>query len=194
MIQKFVRKIKRKLGIQEIYPSETSKVRHLVIGYCQGSGCDIGFGGDRIKKENCAGIDYANPYAHTGRDKVDIACDVMNERIPVEDSSFDYVYTSHLIEDFKDTGAALKEFIRILKPGGNLILVFPDQKMYEAYCLRTGQTLNTHHVHKEMGLEFMLEKLGALDDISYDLLFESNCEIDYNVVMVIRIKNKQQRN
>jgi len=187
MIQKLFRKIKRKLGIREIYPSETSKVRHMVIGYCNGYGCDIGFGGDKIKKTDCAGIDYAQPYAYTGKDPVDIACDVMHEPIPVANDTFDYVYTSHLIEDFEDTRAALAEFIRVLKPGGNLILVFPDQPAYEKYCARTGQTLNTHHVHKDMGLQFMLDKLAGLQGISCERLFESNCDVDYNVVMVMKI-------
>jgi ubiquinone/menaquinone biosynthesis C-methylase UbiE len=187
MITKFIRKVKRKLGIREIYPSETSKVRHMVIQYCQGHGCDIGFGGDKIKKEDCVGIDYAQPYAYTGKDKVDIACDVMNEKIPVADSTFDYVYTSHLIEDFIDTTSALKEFIRILKSGGSLILVFPDQQIYAAHCQRTGQPLNTHHIHQEMGLNFMLARLNEIPYIKYDTLFTSNCDIDYNVVMVLKI-------
>jgi ubiquinone/menaquinone biosynthesis C-methylase UbiE len=187
MMLKLIRKIKRKLGIKEIYPSETSKVRHLVIDFCQGQGCDIGFGGDKIKKENCTGIDYAQPYAYTGKDKVDIACDVMNEKIPVADNTFDYVYTSHLIEDFTDTRQALEDFIRILKPGGTLILVFPDQQKYEAHCRRTGQTLNTHHIHQDMGLAFMHARLKEIPYIKYDNLFSSDCEIDYNVVMVLKI-------
>ena len=186
-IKKLMRKIRRKLGIKEQYPSETSKVRHLVIGYCQGYGCDIGFGGDKIKKTECAGIDYAQPYAYTGKDKVDIPCDVMNEPIPVLDNTFDYVYTSHLIEDFTDTRAALVEFVRILKSGGNLILVFPDQRKYVEYCLKTGQTLNTHHVHEQMGLTFMHRCLQQLPAISYTTIFESDCQIDYNVVMVLTV-------
>jgi predicted SAM-dependent methyltransferase len=186
-IAKLVRKIKRKLGIRKKYPSETSKVRHLVIAYCQGHGCDIGFGGDKIKKEDCHGIDYAQPYTSTGSDAVDIAVDVINEPIPVADNTYDYVYTSHLIEDFEDTGAGLREFIRILKPGGNLILVFPDQRKYEEHCLRTGQPLNMHHVHKDMGLAFMHRELNAISGISYSSLFESNCEIDYNVVMILSV-------
>ncbi|WP_207494256.1 methyltransferase domain-containing protein [Aridibaculum aurantiacum] len=188
MLEKFLRKVKRKLGIKEIYPSETSKVRHLVINYCQGHGCDIGFGGDKVKKENCLGIDYAQPYAYTGKDKVDIACDVMKEKIPVQDDTFDYVYSSHLIEDFVDTTAALKEFIRILKSEGNLILVFPDQVKYEAHCLKTGQPLNTHHIHADMGLQFMLKKLKEVPNINYELISESNCQIEYNVIMVLKIQ------
>jgi len=187
MIEKFVRKVKRKLGIKETTVSETSKVRHLVLAYCQGYGCDIGFGGDKIKKEDCAGIDYAAPYTSTGKDKVDIACDVINEKIPVADNTFDYVYTSHLIEDIPDTKKGLQEFIRVLKPGGNLILVFPDQPKYEAHCRRTGQPLNMYHVHKDMGRQFMYDRLRELPFITYETVFESNCVIDYNVVMALKI-------
>jgi predicted SAM-dependent methyltransferase len=189
-IKKLIRKIKRKLGISERYPSETSKIRHLVLGYCEGYGCDIGFGGDKIKKTDCVGIDYAQPYTNTGKDPVDIACDVMNERIPVADDTFDYVYTSHLIEDFVDTQAGLKEFIRVLKPGGRLILVFPDQRKYEEYCRRTGQPLNMHHVHKDMGLAFMLDKMCEIGGLEYELLYQNNCGIDYNVILILRIKRK----
>jgi ubiquinone/menaquinone biosynthesis C-methylase UbiE len=111
----------------------------------------------------------------------------MNEKIPVADNTYDYVYTSHLIEDFTDTKQALEEFIRILKPGGNLILVFPDQKIYEAYCQKTGQPLNMHHVHKDMGLNFMHNRLNEIPRIKYEDVFISNCDIDYNVVMVLKI-------
>lgn len=185
---RFIRKIKRKLGIKEIYPSETSKVRHLVLPFLTGTGCDIGFGGDKIKKADCAGIDFATPYAHTGKDKVDIACDVMNEPIPVEDNTYDYVYSSHLIEDFRDTKAALREFIRILRDRGVLALVFPDQPTYEEHCRRTGQPLNAYHVHMDMGLKFMLRALGELEDIRYEVLYSSDCEIDYNVILIVRIE------
>src|SRR5688572_11733432 len=121
MLQKLIRKIKRKLGLKETYPSETSKVRHLVVQYCQGYGCDVGFGGDKIVPD-AVGIDLPQPYAHTGKDRVEIGCDVIHEEIPVADGTYDYVYTSHLIEDFEDTHAGLNKFIRILKHGGLLIL------------------------------------------------------------------------
>ena len=187
MIKKIFKIIKYKLGIPSMYTSETSKVRHLVIDYCIGKGCDIGFGGDKIKKENCDGIDYEKPYAYTGKDKVDIACDVINNEIPVKDDSYDYVYTSHLIEDFKDTKKALVEFIRILKDNGDLILVFPDQVAYEKHCLKTNQPLNPHHIHANMGLSFMLDILNEINEINYSILLQNNMEIDYNVIMVVKV-------
>ena len=185
------RKIKGTLekwfGLKFKGPSETSKVRHWVLPYCKGKGCDIGFGGDKIKKIDCAGIDFEQPYTYTGKDKVDIPCDVINNEIPVPNNTYDYVYTSHLIEDFVDTADALRKFIRILKNGGNLVLVFPDQPKYEVYCRELGIPMNPYHVHKDMGYDFMMEKMKTLPGISYEVLYSNNCEIDYNVVIVLKI-------
>ena len=129
------RKIKgtlgRWFGIKFKTRSETSKIRHWVLPYCKGKGCDVGFGGDKIMKFDCDGIDFPQPYTYTGKNKVDIGIDVINNEIPVPDNTYDYVYSSHLIEDFVDTKDALRKFIRILKSGGNLILAFPDQSIYK---------------------------------------------------------------
>jgi predicted SAM-dependent methyltransferase len=186
MLQKYINKLKRKIGFTSTYPSETSKVRSMVLQYCIGHGCDIGFGGDKIKND-CIGIDFSTPYANTGKDIVDIPCDVINEQIPIQKDTFDYVYSSHLIEDFENTKEGLEKFIKILKNEGLLILIFPDQKKYEKHCKRTGQPLNTYHKHADMGLHFMLNVLKQLQEVSYQLVFQSNCEIDYNVILVVKI-------
>ena len=111
----------------------------------------------------------------------------MNNEIPVPDNVYDYVDTSHLIEDFVDTKDALKKFIRVLKNGGNLILVFPDQPIYEVYCKNLGIPMNPYHIHPDMGYDFMLKKLNEIPGIAYETLFSSNCEVDYSVVMVLKI-------
>ena len=185
------RKIKGTLskwfGMRFQSPSETAKVRHWVLPYCIGKGCDVGFGGDKIMKLNCDGIDFPQPYTYTGKDKVDIGCDVINNEIPVPDNTYDYVYTSHLIEDFVDTNDALKKFIRILKNGGNLILVFPDQPVYEVYCKNMGIPMNPYHIHADMGYDYMLKRLDEVPGISYEILYSNNCKIDYNVVMALKV-------
>jgi ubiquinone/menaquinone biosynthesis C-methylase UbiE len=189
MINKMKRVIAKLLGIHYLprYQSETAKVRHKVIDWCEGFGCDIGFGGDKIKKENCLGIDYTRPYANTGDDKVDIACDLLKQKIPVADDYFDYVYSSHLIEDFEDTASILQEFVRIVKQEGKLILVFPDQARYEHFCKETNQLINSHHVHKDMGLNFMKNKFQQLENVRISFLYESDCEIEYNVIVVVKV-------
>jgi hypothetical protein len=185
------RKIKGTLsklfGIRFRYPSETSKVRSMVLPYCVGKGCDVGFGGDKVRKTDCDGIDFPQPYAHAGRDKVDIPVDVIHDEIPVPDGHYDYVYTSHLIEDFEDTSDALRKFTRILRDGGALILVFPDQPRYLAHCSRVGIDPNPYHVHADMGYEYMKRTLSSVPGIRFEEVFHSDGEIDYNVIMVLRV-------
>jgi hypothetical protein len=47
--------------------------------------------------------------------------------------------------------------------------------------------MNPYHVHKDMGYDFMMEKMKTLPGISYEVLYSNNCEIDYNVVIVLKI-------
>jgi predicted SAM-dependent methyltransferase len=52
----------------------------------------------------------------------------LKKRLPYEDSSIDYVYTSHFLEHLALTDAErlIKEAFRVLKPGGVIRVVVPD--------------------------------------------------------------------
>lgn len=47
------------------------------------------------------------------------------------DASFDFVHSSHCLEHMRDPFEALTHWFRVLKPGGHLIAVFPDEDLYE---------------------------------------------------------------
>jgi SAM-dependent methyltransferase len=49
----------------------------------------------------------------------------------LQPASFDWVYSSHCLEDLPDPRAALHRWWEILKPGGRLFLVVPDEDLYE---------------------------------------------------------------
>ncbi len=49
----------------------------------------------------------------------------------VVDESFDFVHSSHCLEHLNDPAEGLKSWFRILKPGGHLIVVVPDEDLYE---------------------------------------------------------------
>lgn len=49
----------------------------------------------------------------------------------VPDNSFDFVYSSHCLEHLRWPAMALKNWWRILKPGGHLIVVVPHRDLYE---------------------------------------------------------------
>ena len=171
---------------KELYKSETAKVRDIVLPYIKNAKkiTDIGFGGDKIIP-SAIGIDYESPYAYTGYDKVDIACDV-SQGIPVENNCFDCVYSSHLIEDFEDTESILREFIRILTPGGILALVVPNEKIYRKHCIAINQPYNTHHKIKDMDANY-LEKILSNMELKYNVLCKENEIIDYNSILIVQI-------
>ncbi len=49
----------------------------------------------------------------------------------VSDNSFDFVHSSHCLEHMVEPREALKNWIRIVKPGGFLIITVPDEDLYE---------------------------------------------------------------
>jgi len=49
----------------------------------------------------------------------------------LEDESFDYIYSSHTLEHVIDAGESLKNWWRVLKPGGYLLLYIPHRDLYE---------------------------------------------------------------
>ena len=83
----------------------------LDIGY------DGNFGGPTIC-EGAIGVDKDYP----GYDGI---------HLPFEDSSQDTVYASHCLEHITDYKAALKEWFRVLKVGGFLVVVVPHYQLYE---------------------------------------------------------------
>jgi SAM-dependent methyltransferase len=55
--------------------------------------------------------------------RVDVRADVT--RLPHRDATFDVVYCSHVLEHVVDDAGALREFRRVLVPGGRAVLMVP---------------------------------------------------------------------
>lgn len=69
---------------------------------------------------------------------IDIVCDIV--QIPRPDASFDAVLCSEVLEHLPDPIAAVKEFSRLLKPGGRLIVTAPFNSLthFAPYHFATG--------------------------------------------------------
>jgi len=53
-------------------------------------------------------------------------CDLANETFPFKDNSFDIVYHKSVLEHVYNPKNIMEETLRILKPGGKLIILTPD--------------------------------------------------------------------
>lgn len=52
-------------------------------------------------------------------------CDIENESLPYEDSSFDWVFSKSVIEHVENTDRFMKEIFRVLKPQGRAVIMTP---------------------------------------------------------------------
>jgi len=133
--------------------SETSKCRDRLAQFCQGDGIDIGFGGDPILPTSIC-IDLPAPYARYLEHPQHLHGDGSNLTW-FRDDSLDYVYSSHLLEDFEDTVTVLREWLRVLKPGARLVLFLPDEQIYREYCHAQEKSPSTHHIHEQFSLDYI---------------------------------------
>ena len=107
----------RKRSYGETYKARGRRLREgFFEKYCQGRGLDIGYAGDSIVK-TVKGWDFEHGDAQ-----------YLNG---LEDESFDFVYSSHLLEHVPDCELALTNWWRVLKPGGYLLLYLPHRDLYE---------------------------------------------------------------
>jgi ubiquinone/menaquinone biosynthesis C-methylase UbiE len=104
---------------------ETGKMQELRKGrgdfknYLRGKGIDIGCGDDCLRVEEGT----VRPW--------DVADGDAQLMAGIPDGEFDFVYSSHCLEHMRDVPETLKNWIRILKPGGFLYFVVPDYVIYE---------------------------------------------------------------
>ncbi len=71
----------------------------------------------------------------------------LGEKLPFDDSSFDYVVTSHVLEHIWDLIGCFDEMRRILKPGGMMVHVLPhvDRTWDKGNPLTTLRELRQRH-------------------------------------------------
>ncbi len=102
---------------------ETSKTLFLhgqrLAPFLMGRGIDIGCGSDPVTPD-CRGFDVSDGNA---------------ERIDeFVDDEFDFVWSSHCLEHMSDPRDALGRWWKLVRPGGYLILIVPDEDLYEQGC------------------------------------------------------------
>ena len=121
---------------------------HLPCRLPEAKGIDIGAGGDPLNAW-CWTLDLPAPYTAVGATP-QILRGTVRDLSMFCDSALDYIYTSHLLEDFHypEMCAILRDFARILRPGGHVLLYLPDEPIYRAQT----SPLIRNRAHKEPDL------------------------------------------
>ena len=162
--------------------SETSRCRHLTAPYCRGNGLDIGAAGSPVVPWAIQ-IDLPDEafrdYGHCNEVEIPIQWRGDGLRnLPFKDSTLDFVYSSHLLEDVEDWTPVLREWARVLKPGGHLVIMVPDRQRFRA-AVAAGQGDNLSHRHEAsvgelsaaVGPGFDVIRDGFTDPVHYNILF-----------------------
>jgi len=164
--KKFYRNMKNfflRIFEREKAVSETSKARGSLAAFCRGNGLDIGYGGDPIVPHAIC-LDLPERYASYKRHPQHLHGDARDLHWFREDC-LDYVYSSHLLEDFEDTKAVMSEWLRVIKTGGVLVLYLPDEQAYRKNCREKGVQPNVHHVHADFSLDYIKQILNHIDGV-----------------------------
>lgn len=161
---------------------ETAKCREIREGrndfdrYLHGFGIDIGCGPDLLKIKNGT----VRPWDLADGDAMLLA--------GVADQSYDFSYSSHCLEHLPDVKLGLKNWVRILRPGGILYFVVPDYELYEdqvwpsrfnpdhkaSFSLQTRAAEHPHYYMLDL-VEYLMTLNCALlelrlEDYAYDYL------------------------
>lgn len=101
-------------------PNEASKTRRIwnadVWALLRGRGLDIGCGADPVLPEVECFDKPQGDANHLSRYVV---------------GPYDFAFASHVLEHMDDPAASLKDWLRVIRPGGHLIVLVPDEDLYE---------------------------------------------------------------
>ena len=127
--------------------------------YCRGRGIDVGCGHRKVVP-GCIGVDLTprgEAGAHgvvAGRSSVADVQSSGDDLHMFRDGELDYVVSRHNLEHYVDVVKTLLEWRRVLRPGGVLAVVVPDE--------RAGDTVYLDPTHKHCFTPESLERLLGL--------------------------------
>jgi len=139
--------------------NEAAKIRWELVPYTRGRGLDLGcgpykafphfIGVDGIKHPGPAGANIIS-----NCEKLDMFAS----------KSMDFVFSSHLLEHIEDTLAALKEWWRVIKVGGYLVLYLPHKEFYPNIG-EAGANPDHKHDFLPQDIVSVMKKVGAKWDL-----------------------------
>lgn len=165
---------------------ESTKIRYEVLSYLARGGLDIGCGPAKVWP-HLIGIDSQKDTALFGIEmRPDLVVPDAGRLAIFSDASAENIFSSHLLEHIEDWHGALREWWRLLKTGGHLVLYLPHADHYP----RIGQPgANPDHKH-DFRPEMIVDFCGlAFPDWSLLECQERAESNEYSFLLVFRKEN-----
>lgn len=112
----------RRVGEEAIKTHKKRLYSGFYKDFMSGVGLDIGYAG------------YLTGIVPVLPDTIGVGLDYPNYdglTLPFDDGSQDYVFSSHVLEHISDYKQVIRDWFRVVKPGGHIVIIVPHQFLYE---------------------------------------------------------------
>ncbi len=144
-------------GITSISIARRIADHRFASRYFRGNGIDIGAGKDGLSlfAEFFPQIQCVTPYDTQQGDAQTLA--------NVPSAAFDFLYSSHCLAYLDDAHEALDNWLRVVKPGGHVVVQVPDEDLYEKGHWPS-------HYNAEHKMTFTIKKRASWSPVSVNVL------------------------
>lgn len=140
---------------------ESGKIRWELVEYTRGRGLDIGCGPSKAFP-HFIGVDNRKDTKLFGVPMdPDLTVPDASNLDMFASNSMDFVFSSHLLEHIEDHEAALSEWWRVVKVGGNLCLYLPHKNLYPNVGKEGANPDHKHDFSEKDIIEAMKKNLSA---------------------------------
>ena len=161
---------------------ESAKIRWELVPYMRGRALDIGCGAYKVFP-HFVGVDNGH---HWGMQGVDVNAEASDLSL-FASQSCDLVYSSHLLEhiEYEKVPDVLKEWARVAKQGGHIILYVPDEDEYPVVGHEYANQDHKWNCNYDKVVAAMEQVPRGWDLIDYQVRRETD---EYSLFFVFRMK------
>lgn len=143
------------------------------------NGCGVGFLLDLLPCEHKVGIDISSAMASKAASRHERIVVGNSQELPFEDNTFGTIFSRSLLHHLPSPEAGVAEMYRVLKPGGRLVVVDPNDSLMtrlpRIFAYRSSHFSDGHknftrkYVCSLLGEHFKIDKVSFFGFLTYPL-------------------------
>lgn len=165
------------------YKAESKKICWEVAPYLRGRGVDIGAGSFKVLPHVISVDNEIDKQLFGLQMYTDVKVKSADDLAIFGSESMDFVYSSHLLEHMEDPGKALKEWWRLAKMGGYMVLYLPHEDLYPKVGEPGANHDHKHNLNEEKVMQWMEEVTDGWDVVECQ---KRDQDDEYSFLMVFK--------